>query len=311
MKRNKFCCFLTAFFLIFYATSLIAGFLGGTLVETPNGSIPIEQLQNNDHVQCYNVYKVIVDQPIVCVTKKHVNRYKRIIIDDESINTTLNQLFYSPLTHTWTEAHKLHPGDVLLNDLNEHKIITHIQNIEKEADIHDITVTSCHNFYVSKNRILVHNFTPLITIGATWIIGGGIQFSLGIAGFIIGGLIATCKTKKKKPEESIFLVAERDGEKEPKTTNQNQPEKKESIEPQGEAQAPGKPTADDGFIPPKNWDGKKVKNPYGSGSEWPDENGNIWIPTGPKGHGGPHWDVQVSKKRHNNVLPGGKIRGEK
>ncbi len=77
------------------------------------------------------------------------------------------------------------------------------------------------------------------------------------------------------------------------------------------AQAPGKPTENDGFVPKKNWDGKKVKHTRGWG--WPDKNGNIWIPFGPKGHGGPHWDVQRPgrSKDYDNVVPGGRIRGQK
>ena len=76
-----------------------------------------------------------------------------------------------------------------------------------------------------------------------------------------------------------------------------------------DVQAPGKPTEQDGYYPPKKWDGKKVKNPKGPGYGWPDKDGNIWVPTGPKGHGGPHWDVQVPRGRsYRNVLPGGKER---
>lgn len=77
-----------------------------------------------------------------------------------------------------------------------------------------------------------------------------------------------------------------------------------------DAQAPGKPTEIDGFIPAKNWDGQKVKNPHGGGYGWPDKNKNVWIPSGPKGHGGPHWDIQNPKKQndHRNVFPGGKER---
>lgn len=77
--------------------------------------------------------------------------------------------------------------------------------------------------------------------------------------------------------------------------------------PNDNAQAPGKPTSEDGYIPPKNWDGKKVKNPNGTGYGWPDRKGNVWVPTGPKGHRGPHWDVQFPKGGHINVAPGGKV----
>ena len=54
----------------------------------------------------------------------------------------------------------------------------------------------------------------------------------------------------------------------------------------GQAQAPGKPSEGDGFIPKKNWDSRKVKHRRGYG--WPDKKGSVWIPTGPDGHGGPH-----------------------
>ena len=76
-----------------------------------------------------------------------------------------------------------------------------------------------------------------------------------------------------------------------------------------DAQAPGMPTENDGYVPPKKWDGKKVKNQNGKGGVgWPDKDGNVWVPTGPKGHGGPHWDVQFPSGGYKNILPGGKVR---
>jgi hypothetical protein len=76
------------------------------------------------------------------------------------------------------------------------------------------------------------------------------------------------------------------------------------------AKAPGKPTADDGYVPAKNWDGEKVRNPNGAGAGYPDENGHVWVPTGegPLAHGGPHWDVQNPNGGYRNVYPGGKVR---
>ncbi|MEM7173265.1 MAG: RHS repeat-associated core domain-containing protein [Pseudomonadota bacterium] len=86
-------------------------------------------------------------------------------------------------------------------------------------------------------------------------------------------------------------------------------------DPMDAADAPGQPSEKDGYKAPKNWDGKKVKNPNGPGSGWPDKNGNVWVPTGPKGsskaHGGPHWDVQSKGGGYKNVYPGGKVRGGK
>lgn len=80
-----------------------------------------------------------------------------------------------------------------------------------------------------------------------------------------------------------------------------------------DAQAPGKPTKEDGFVPPKRWDGKKVRHPKTGQYGWPDDKGKVWVPTGPGAlaHGGPHWDVIDKSGDHINVMPGGKIRGQK
>jgi len=78
-----------------------------------------------------------------------------------------------------------------------------------------------------------------------------------------------------------------------------------------DAQAPGKPTEDDGFFPSKKWDGKKIKNPNGPGYGWPDKKGKVWVPTGPNGHSAPHWDVEAPDESYENVMPGGRIRGRK
>jgi RHS repeat-associated protein len=83
---------------------------------------------------------------------------------------------------------------------------------------------------------------------------------------------------------------------------------KDAVDPNG-AKAPGEPGDAEGYCPAK--DGPKwVANPNGSGNGWEDENGNVWVPTGPGGaaHGGPHWDVQTPGGGHINVYPGGRKR---
>ena len=83
---------------------------------------------------------------------------------------------------------------------------------------------------------------------------------------------------------------------------------KDASEPEG-AKAPGNPAdyPETGFENPKggpNW----VPNPNGPGSGFQDADGNVWVPTGPKGHGGPHWDVQKPGGKYINVYPGGRTR---
>jgi hypothetical protein len=102
------------------------------------------------------------------------------------------------------------------------------------------------------------------------------------------------KIKKDREQQKLKELAAADKKK----TTIQKPEK-----------APGKPTEKDGFFPPKNWDGEKIRHPKTGQVGWPDEKGNIWVPSGPKGHGGPHWDIQYPDgKRYDNVYPGGKVR---
>ena len=80
-----------------------------------------------------------------------------------------------------------------------------------------------------------------------------------------------------------------------------------------ESDAPGQPTENDGYTPPKRQpsskDGK-VPNPNGPGRGYPDKNGDVWVPTGSGrgAHGGAHWDVQSPGGGYRNVYPGGASR---
>lgn len=79
-----------------------------------------------------------------------------------------------------------------------------------------------------------------------------------------------------------------------------------------EAKVPGIPTAADGFVPAKGWDGKStVRVPNGKARGYPAKDKGVWVPTGPRGsraHGEPHWDVQYPNGKYKNVLPGGRER---
>lgn len=76
------------------------------------------------------------------------------------------------------------------------------------------------------------------------------------------------------------------------------------------AKAPGLPQrARDGFIPPKKWEGEKVKSRKGIHG-YPDEAGRVWIPAGKDAHGGEHWDVQLPGGGYVNICPGGHERGK-
>jgi len=224
-----------------------------------------------------------------------------MVLDDDIIITTSDQKLYCPQERVFKDAVHFQVGDALLTSTDDHAIIRDIYTTESDQQFYDIAVTECHNFFVSRHEILVHNVAP-VAIGLAWAFGGGaIEFTGTSIGTALFGITVGAKMHMDKNHSNaidsfeIYTGAD-------------------ELTYFTEAQAPGKPTEKDGYVPPKKWDGKKVKHPKTGQVGYPDKKGNVWVPTGPgsSAHGSPHWDV-VSEdgKNHWNIVPGGRIRGEK
>ena len=140
--------------------------------------------------------------------------------------------------------------------------------------------------------------------------GAGLLASIGPVGWVILGVAVV-----GVGAYLIYKANESAEEKFPNTSpSSTQPcPSQQAASDKLEDKVPGKPTAEDGYVPPKRGpgaDGAPVKNPNGPGRGWVDENGDVWVPTGPgpTAHGGPHWDVQTPGGGHRNVYPGGRVR---
>lgn len=55
---------------------------------------------------------------------------------------------------------------------------------------------------------------------------------------------------------------------------------------------PGIPTQEDGYIPPKNWDGKKIQSTQDDGYGWPDAQGNLWVSHSLNAEKNAYWSVE-------------------
>ena len=225
------------------------------------------------------------------------------------------QLFYKLPDLAWVATHELHEGDWLLCENNQKVQLQSKKYVCDSIMLYIIEVEKYHTFVIGRQRILTHNiFIPVAPVmgmsvpfdtifGASSIgcIFGPVTVccSLAVAG--IAAVIVYRVAKEKCTEFCLVRddVHGWDLEVENNDTN------KEFVD----AQAPGLPTENDGFVPKKNWDCRKIKHRRGFG--WPDNRGDVWIPTGPNGHGGPHWDVQHPDGTYENVFPGGGIRGKK
>ena len=332
MKAKKYFFLLSTLFFIFTNSQFFAGFITGTLVKTENNLVPIEQLKVGDLVVCQDNNNQSLLRPITSILYNKMASIARLKINNNYIFTDINQQFYLLTEKKWCSVQKIKSGQKLLAHNKDFVILEDIEIIKITDDVYDLSIEEFHNFFVSQDNILAHNFVVTIPV---------VAFGLGKAAFFTGVTIKTilaavgagimCKCIQNKTGIPIDTEIGIDGtfngkpipgvydkgEEIPKITHHKESQKKnkkhgkERGPAEIDAQAPGKPTEKDGYFPSKNWDGKKIKHPKNGKVGWPDRKGNLWVPSGPNGHGGPHWDVQYPDGSHDNIIPGGRIRGEK
>jgi hypothetical protein len=325
--KHKLLCSLLFFLLQSFFLLEGHGFDGKTSIKRGSISWPIKQLYDNPQkdntlrVSSYDFEtKSIHTHKIKAAGISKTNCYIRIRFDNNpthDITCTPSQKFYVASVDDWYHAYQLCTGDQLLCAEGTVKV-AEVQCIKEPLTVYALEVKKAHTFFVGHYAILTHNMLVPWTVTA----GLGIAFGTGattggtagsflgpvtcIGCAVLGGIIG-CGIKIMTDDRRAHYQLCFD-------TDTVHDQCKYGVlynDKNNDAQAPGKPTEKDGFFPKKNWDGKKVRNPNGAGYGWPDKNGWVWIPTGPKGHGGPHWDVEGPNGEYKNVVPGGRIRGQR
>lgn len=299
---------------LFFCPTNFAAFLANTLVKTEHVYRHISELKLHDAVACIRADRAYDFQIITHKTTELTENYITIVLDQDTIVMTPDQRLYLPIAHEFKAADQLKVGDLLLTYSGAHMPIRNIffsdnLSLAKTELFYDITVDQWHNFFVSRSEVLVHNM-PQVVIELAWTFGAeAIKFAGASICAVVCGFFSVKLGKKSKGDDNSKcwdLGAEVNEFKQVNEAAEQAPEK-----PVSEAQAPGKPTENDGYVSPKRWNGKKVKHPKTGQHGYPDKNGKVWVPTGPGpgAHGGTHWDVvSPDGKRYDNVYPGGKVR---
>jgi hypothetical protein len=279
-----------------------------TLKATPNQSTDIsavtfiqaQDITTNDLLIDSNMYCI----PIINVGKKTLS------------NIDLQRYFNF-------NNHKNHKKDKNIMSINKYIATFEVYAIEvEEPHVFLVADQSCIGRDDKPHLLITHNGLPALGLGVSLAFGstpgsisftgvtasvGGLSAALGPTGLVVGGIATlgilgyTFFAKKHTKQISFNIERVTKEETKPKQSKQN------------DAQAPGKPTEEDGYSPPKKWDGKKVKHTKTGQYGWPDNKGKVWVSTGPGplAHGGPHWDVTDKNGNHINIMPDGKIRGQK
>lgn len=329
---------IIALFILFFNCDIKThGFAANTSIITDKSHayLSIEQLafaikkNKTQYVKTYDsTTRNFTEKRARAAGVSETNCYCTLSFDNDvyhDIVCTPSQQFYRISDRQWVEAYMLKEGDLLLCDNNRSVELRAMTFTIKPLKVYTIEVKKTHTFLVGHYHIVTHNmFVPLAATLAPLGTGcgagsiGAIFGPIGVVGGVvlggaIGCIVALCMKERFAEYKLSFKVSAIESlvyTKEKESKSEDAPSKEKS----NEAQAPGKPTENDGFVPKKNWEGKKIKHPITGQHGWQDKKGNVWVPTGPgpMAHGGPHWDV-VSEdgKRHWNVVPGGRIRGEK
>lgn len=131
-------------------------FTEGTEVASKKGPVPIEKIQPGDSVWSYDETSGMVR------LNKVVKRYPRTVdkliivkLSNETIETTTEHPFW--VKGAWMAAENLRAGDVL-TDLKGKEV--KVQKVEVKlgkTPVYNFEVENAHSYYVSEQRVLVHN----------------------------------------------------------------------------------------------------------------------------------------------------------
>jgi hypothetical protein len=172
------------------------GFFAGTLVKTPLGRLPIEQLEVGSSIICYDFKGNCVERPITHLIKKHTQACIQISLPDEKLYVEPDHTFYLPQTQEWIKAKDLTSQHILLGNCTHFIKVEAVQLLLIEGEVYDITVADYHNFCVSEQDIHAHNILPFVAIGVGIAFGGGgggvtffVTGTIGLGALAIGGIL--------------------------------------------------------------------------------------------------------------------------
>lgn len=137
-------------------------FKAGTKILTQNGLKNIEDIKVGDKVYSRNENTSDIELKEVLEVYRNSVEYNicKVSTQNDILECTEEHKFYEK-TKGWIEAYKLKNEDILINNNGEEVKITKVE-IEKSKykqmnKVYNIKVKDNHNYFVGKDKILVHN----------------------------------------------------------------------------------------------------------------------------------------------------------
>ena len=134
-------------------------FVAGTLVQTEDGSKPIEEIEVGDQVWAWDEETgEIALKPVLETYVNETDELIHIIVNGEEIVSTPGHPFYSPVKG-WTDAVHLRAGDILVLVNGEYVVVEKVQHelLEAPINVYNFNVEGFHTYFVTARGVLVHN----------------------------------------------------------------------------------------------------------------------------------------------------------
>ena len=179
--------------LLLYCRNYGEGFVAGTLVKTPTGYKPIEQIYIGDTVSTYDCAS-LVSATVMAIKEKNTCLLIRIILNNgQEIIADYDQLFYVIDHNEWIPADQLTTsGRCFLSGSTQHLCIDQIHYTQECAQVYDLILDRCHIFLVSTDQIRVHNFVQKVA-KLIWYACKGIEYWAHATGELASWLAALIK----------------------------------------------------------------------------------------------------------------------
>ncbi len=132
-------------------------FVAGTLVDTPNGKVAIEEISMGDSVYGYDhSSSSVIEVAVVDLFSRQVDQYYLLETEDEVLQVTSEHPFWV-IGEGYKAVADLKPMDKLLLRNTASVEIVSVTFQEEYVTVYNLTVDSTHNYFVGDASILVHN----------------------------------------------------------------------------------------------------------------------------------------------------------
>ena len=134
-------------------------FVAGTLVQTEEGEMPIEEIKVGDLVWAWDEEtNDVALRPVLETYINETDELVHVFVNGEEIISTPGHPFYSPVKG-WTDAVHLRAGDILVLVNGEYVVVEKVQHelLEAPINVYNFNVDGYHTYYVTSSGVLVHN----------------------------------------------------------------------------------------------------------------------------------------------------------